>query len=163
MPAAIRGNVFEANSTAIQNLSTQTLQASGNYWGTTDSVAIGELLEGAVDWLPFLDSDPSATVTAVGAASAPAAFGLERSSPNPCKGAARISFDVPVREDIRIDLYDALGRHLRALVSAEYDPGRYTVFWDGRDSDGDAVGSGLYLYRMTAGAFVRAGKMALIR
>ena len=163
VPPAIRGNVFEANSTAIQNLSAQTLQASGNYWGTTDSVAIGEQLEGAVEWLPFLDSDPSATVIAAGAASAPAEFGLERSSPNPFNGSARISFAVPVREDIRIDLYDTLGRHVRALVSAAYEPGRYTVFWDGRDSDGDAVGSGLYLYRMTAGAFVSAGKMAVIR
>ena len=157
VPAAIRGNVFEDNSTAIQNLSSQTLVASGNYWGAADSAAIAEQLDGDIDWVPALDSDPSATAVSVAAEPAPREFALDRSSPNPFNGSARLSFDVPVREVIQIDLYDILGQHLRTLVSAEHDPGRYATFWDGRDGDGRSVGTGLYLYRMRAGDFVEHG------
>ena len=62
-------------------------------------------------------------------------------------------------------VYDVLGRRVRALYSGEtLTVGHYRTSWNGRDDEGRSVASGVYLYRLTAGAdFTAVGRMALIR
>ena len=164
IPEDIRGNSFVDNTTAVENLSSQTLTAQGNFWGTADSAAIAEQLLGPVEWMPFLAAEPSATaVGEKGSDSVPVRFAISYSSPNPFNSETTVTFELPSRVDVRIDVYDILGRHVRTLVSEALDPGRFATAWDGRDENGDAAGSGTYIYRMTAGAFAHSGKMALLR
>jgi flagellar hook assembly protein FlgD len=49
------------------------------------------------------------------------------------------------------------------LVDESHGPGRYTRTWNGTDGDGRTVPSGVYLYRMTAGAIEAGNKMLLLR
>ena len=43
------------------------------------------------------------------------------------------------------------------------EPWKYTATWDGRDETGQAVGSGVYLFRMSAGHFVHTRRLAVLK
>lgn len=66
-----------------------------------------------------------------------------------------------VRSEVRI--HDVGGRLIRTLDAEPTGVGRVTIHWDGRDQRGHPVGSGLYLYRVTAGADVRSGRLVVMR
>jgi flagellar hook assembly protein FlgD len=62
-----------------------------------------------------------------------------------------------------VRIYDAAGRLVRTLVDGARPAGRYSELWDGLDSRGGAVASGIYFYRLDAGAFTQTKKMVLLR
>ena len=99
------------------------------------------------------------------AAETPSEFRLRGNWPNPFNANTTIAFDVPGTAPVRLAVYDLLGRRVRVLHSGEVlTAGRHRTSWDGLDEKGRPVASGVYLYRLTAGAdFTAAGRMALIR
>ena len=158
MPMAIRGNTFANNTTAIENLSAEELNAQDNYWSGADSAAIAAQIEGAVAWVPFLTEEGASKALAL-----PADFALHPAYPNPFNAEVALSFDLPQAAAVALVLYDALGRPVRHLVDGSLAAGRYRFAWDGRDRDGRAVASGIYFYRLTADSFVAVGRLALVR
>ena len=60
-------------------------------------------------------------------------------------------------------IYDMLGQHVRTLVNQSQPAGRYAITWDGRNEQGEAIASGLYIYQLRAGTFTQARRMALVR
>lgn len=86
----------------------------------------------------------------------PERFALLQSYPNPFRERATITYDVPENRttglDVRLVVYDALGRRVRTLVDGRRFPGRFTVVWDGTDASGQPVAPGLYLCRFTTDA-----------
>ncbi len=60
--------------------------------------------------------------------------------------------------DVKITVYDILGREVAVLVNERKQPGSYEVSFDGR-----GLASGVYIYRMTAGTFTKSLKMLLIK
>jgi flagellar hook assembly protein FlgD len=74
-----------------------------------------------------------------------------------------IRYDVAQAGRVRLTIYNALGQPIRQLVDAVQAVGRYTVQWDGRDDRGQAVASGIYLYRLEAGGFASMQRMVLVR
>jgi flagellar hook assembly protein FlgD len=55
------------------------------------------------------------------------------------------------------------GQKLRTLVNERKAVGAYTVEWDGKDQFGKAAASGVYFYRLEAGAFVQTRKMLFMK
>jgi predicted lipoprotein with Yx(FWY)xxD motif len=94
---------------------------------------------------------------------APEAAYLRQNYPNPFNPTTRIAFglSVPGRASLRI--YDAAGRLVRVLVEGARPAGAYAETWDGRDSRGAAVASGIYFYRLAAPGFDETKKMAIMR
>jgi hypothetical protein len=91
-----------------------------------------------------------------------------RWSPNPFNPSVTLRFAVPAAggsatQPVRIEIYDPRGRRVRTLVDDERAPGRYRVVWDGRNTRGIALGSGVYLYRVRAGKETLSGKLTLLR
>ena len=74
-----------------------------------------------------------------------------------------LSFALPRSSYVRLSIFDLAGRHVRTGVDETRSPGRHTVIWEGVDGEGRAVASGVYLYRMEAGSFVRTRRMVLSR
>jgi len=70
---------------------------------------------------------------------------------------------VPLQSRIRITIYNALGREIRSLVDEIKQPGQYEIMWDGRDSTGSAVTSGLYFCRIENGESSRMIKLTLLK
>jgi predicted lipoprotein with Yx(FWY)xxD motif len=93
----------------------------------------------------------------------PRASYLAQNYPNPFNPTTRITFGLSAPGHVSLRIYDAAGRLVRALVDEERPVGRYEESWDGRDSGGRAVASGIYFYRLVAGGFEETKKMALMR
>jgi hypothetical protein len=93
----------------------------------------------------------------------PAATRLAQNFPNPFNPTTRIEFDLAAPGLVRLRIYDAAGRLVRSLVDESMPAGRYVRLWDGRDARGSAVASGIYFYRLDAGAYTQTRKMVLLR
>jgi flagellar hook assembly protein FlgD len=63
----------------------------------------------------------------------------------------------------RLTVYDALGREIAVLADGFLSAGNHEVRWNGRDSHGNPVSSGVYLYRLEAGGNAETKKMMLVR
>ncbi|MFC1509700.1 SBBP repeat-containing protein [Candidatus Omnitrophota bacterium] len=90
---------------------------------------------------------------------------LSHNSPNPFNPVTTIGYDIPdgVTGTISLKVYDTRGALIRTLVDGVRSPGRYSSTWNGRDTNGKRVSSGVYLYRLQAGDFTESKKMILVR
>ena len=78
----------------------------------------------------------------------PLAFDLKGNTPNPFNAATRIDYSIPEAGRIDLGIYDINGRLTRRLVEGKSASGRHSSVWNGRDENGDAVSSGIYLVRL---------------
>jgi hypothetical protein len=90
-------------------------------------------------------------------------YALEQNYPNPFKAVTSIRFVLPSNERVAVRVYDLQGKLVRTLADGMFSRGPQTVSWDGRDSAGRSVGSGLYFYQLKAGKFRATKKMILLR
>jgi predicted lipoprotein with Yx(FWY)xxD motif len=102
-------------------------------------------------------------VTGTDTPKAPDASYLAQNYPNPFNPTTRIAFGLSAPAHVSLRIYDAAGRLVRALVNEERRAGKYEESWDGRDSNGRSVASGIYFYRLNAGPFESTKKMILVR
>ncbi len=95
----------------------------------------------------------------------PRAFGLEQNYPNPFNPHTDISFTISEEAQGKVELavFSVRGQKVRTLLSGERRRGRYTITWDGRNERGEALPSGIYLYRLTAGGETLTRKMMLAK
>jgi hypothetical protein len=93
----------------------------------------------------------------------PLAFGLDPNYPNPFNPSTNISYTLSAAGQVRLEVYNTLGRHVITLVEGYQPSGTYTVTWDGRNESGSGVPSGVYLYRLQAGAETALRKMTLMK
>jgi hypothetical protein len=88
---------------------------------------------------------------------------VEQNYPNPFNPSTVIRFSVPRATQVSVTVYDMTGREIIRLMSDDVEAGYYTVTWDGKNSKGVAVGSGTYLYVVTAGWYREVKKMVLLK
>jgi len=97
----------------------------------------------------------------------PRAFFLFQNYPNPFNSTTLIRYHLPAvscqLSAISLKIYNILGEEVRTLVEKEQVSGYYSVVWDGKDSLGKDVSSGVYLYRLEAGEFTATRRMVLLR
>ena len=94
----------------------------------------------------------------------PRHYALFANFPNPFNPATSIEYALPEAAQVELVVYDLLGQKVRTLVAAQQQgAGYYRLRWDGRDSMGRAVASGVYLYRLVTPEFVQTRKMTLIK
>ena len=79
----------------------------------------------------------------------PAAFDLKQNYPNPFNPETAIEYHLPESGEVSLVIYDLTGREVRKLVRGLKPAGIHKVLWNGRDESGDAVGSGMYFYRIS--------------
>jgi hypothetical protein len=93
----------------------------------------------------------------------PLVFDLADNMPNPCKRFTLINYQLPKAVHTTLEIYDASGRLVRTLVDDTKQPGFYAVSWDGKDRNSSNLPSGIYFYRLEAGAYNATKKMLLLR
>lgn len=88
--------------------------------------------------------------------------------PNPFNPNTTISFEVgnkagdsPVA--VNITVYNIRGQAVATLIDEKMPPGQYSVQWNGRDSSGNEVGSGIYFYTLQTADITMARKMMLVK
>ncbi|NNF05062.1 MAG: T9SS type A sorting domain-containing protein [Rhodothermales bacterium] len=90
--------------------------------------------------------------------SVPAAFVLKQNYPNPFNPTTRIEFDVTSAGSATLEVFDVLGRKVRTLLDGNVSVGTQTVSFNAT-----GLPSGLYIYRLSAGADVQTRKMLLMK
>ncbi len=88
----------------------------------------------------------------------PHQFMLAQNYPNPFNPTTGITYQVSGVSAVTLTVYDILGREVALLVNEKKAPGVYRV-----EFDGTGLASGVYIYRMTAGTYVQARKMLLLK
>ncbi len=90
-------------------------------------------------------------------------FQLKQNYPNPFNPSTTIQFTVKNAGQVKLAIYDLLGKEIRSLVNESLSQGSYTTSWDGRDNTGSVVPSGVYIYQIETGAYKNSKKLSLIR
>ena len=104
-----------------------------------------------------------ATHLGSGVAKLPKTVSLFQNNPNPFNAATKISFYLPEKSDVKLEVYTIDGKRVRTLASGEFNMGMHTLVWDGTDDSGEEVPSGVYLYKLTAGKVTRTMKMMMVK
>ncbi len=92
----------------------------------------------------------------------PASFALMQNQPNPFHGTTTIRFALPVGAEVRLEVFDVQGRRVATLAQGQWEAGYHAVEWRQRSENGRRVEPGVYLYRLTAGAFRDQRKLVLL-
>jgi hypothetical protein len=96
-------------------------------------------------------------------ATLPTNFSLKQNFPNPFNPATLIEFSVPQTQHVTLEIFNVLGEHVTTLVNRYLTTGNYSVTWNGDDSKGNVVTSGVYFYRLSAGEFSQTRKMMMVK
>lgn len=88
----------------------------------------------------------------------PEGFSLSQNYPNPFNPVTHINFSIPKTGNVKIFVYDALGKQAAELINGEYNAGVYKV-----DFDTDNFSSGIYFYKIQAEGFTQIKKMVLAK
>ncbi|MBN1293760.1 MAG: T9SS type A sorting domain-containing protein [Candidatus Latescibacteria bacterium] len=93
----------------------------------------------------------------------PESFSPITTYPNPFNPSTTIEFTLPESGFASIFIYSLAGQKIRELAANFLTAGTHTLSWDGKDTNGNAVSSGIYIYRFQAGDYVKTGKMVMVR
>ncbi len=93
----------------------------------------------------------------------PNEFKLNNNYPNPFNPTTVISYDLPTKAKVKLEVYNVLGQHIKTLIDEEQTAGQYEVVWDSNNQNGSRVASGVYFYRLKADSFIQSKKMILLK
>ncbi len=127
----------------------RTVFMSAAFEGVSDAAADpnnqATLMGRILDWLV-----PSTSVGVEPVVEAGIALQLGQNAPNPFEKDTALRFAIPTSGPVNLSVFDVAGRRVTTLVDRALEAGSHTITWDGRDADGGAVSSGVYLYRLEA-------------
>jgi hypothetical protein len=93
----------------------------------------------------------------------PERFVLLQNYPNPFNPVTNIEFVIPEPARVKLEIYNILGKKIITLVDKKLSAGYKIVEWDGKDSQGNEVSTGIYFYKLKAGDFTQTKKMVLLK
>ena len=152
-------NLLEASRIDLTSQKWQVVEISKDEFGragTVESVIFAGNFSGTfyLDDICLVVAEPPSSVTAVTeerAAMLPPSFTLDQNHPNPFNSATVIRFALPTTADVDLAIFNLAGQRVATLANGIRPVGSYTLRWDGRDDDGRALASGVYLYRGRTG------------
>jgi M6 family metalloprotease-like protein len=83
--------------------------------------------------------------------------------PNPFNPSVKVNYDLPERMDVSMIVYDIAGREVARLAQGEQAAGHHQVQWNGEDSSGNPVSTGVYFCRLKAGEISQTMKMVYLK
>jgi hypothetical protein len=121
--------------------------------GGTDGLPVGDL-----NWFPDIKTGVERTNGEV-----PTEFRLYHAYPNPFNPQVNIKFQIARASDVKLTVHNVLGQQVKVLANKKLTAGSHTVTWDGTDSYGKLVPSGIYFYTLQAGSLNQTRKMVLAK
>jgi hypothetical protein len=125
-------------------------------FSVADSAGNEYLFHGAV-WVTLRYKSIESGINTAGC-EVPGEYALLQNYPNPFNPTTGVRFQVPGVSDVKLVVYDLLGREVAVLVNEKKAPGSYEVRFDA-----SGMASGVYFYRLTAGDFVNTRKLVVLR
>jgi hypothetical protein len=139
---------------------------------TDNNCAWGDYVFPMDEWqkdppLPLEDYDPESvciSLTSVDDGVIPMDFYISENYPNPFNPTTSIDFGIPSDLNVQINIYNIIGQQVAFIDQGLLSPGSYTVTWNGKDTFGNFVPSGVYFYEIKAGEqFQKIKKMTLLK
>jgi hypothetical protein len=94
----------------------------------------------------------------------PFEYALYQNYPNPFNPTTNITYQIKEKSNVTLEIYDILGRRIASVINnVVQDPGQHIVTWNGTNSFGIKVASGIYIYRIRARDFISSKKMILLK
>ncbi|MFC1628183.1 kelch repeat-containing protein [Gemmatimonadota bacterium] len=93
----------------------------------------------------------------------PTDFALLQNYPNPFNGETIIRFQLPAEQRVQLYIYNIRGQRVATIVDERMEAGYHRVTWQGRNDDGQRVGSGIYIYLIQAGPNRQSKKLTYIK
>ncbi|MCX5753123.1 MAG: T9SS type A sorting domain-containing protein [Candidatus Krumholzibacteria bacterium] len=93
----------------------------------------------------------------------PADYYLAGNYPNPFNPVTTIRFGLPAAGEVELSIYNVLGQRILVLAKGRYEAGNHVMSWNGLDTNGRAVSSGIYFYRLRSGKYEQTRKMLLLK
>ncbi len=90
-------------------------------------------------------------------------YDLAQNFPNPFNPITTIRYALPEVGTVQLTIYDLRGRLVRRFTIDNQGPGQFDVDWNGTNSKGEVVGSGVYLCRLESGEYVETIKMVFLK
>ncbi len=128
---------------------------------STEGLPVGDL-----NWFPDKKAEWEKMQTAIGDdenATVVKEFTLKQNYPNPFNPTTTIKFSLKKSGYIKLAIYDIVGNEIKTLVEGKKPVGEYEVTWNGTDSRGAKVASGLYFYRLESKNYKQTRKMLIIK
>ncbi|MBC8185075.1 T9SS type A sorting domain-containing protein [candidate division KSB1 bacterium] len=95
--------------------------------------------------------------------STPEKYLLEQNYPNPFNPITKIKFHLPKEGFISLSIYNLMGQKIKNLVEKKLPFGIYEKIWDGTNSAGKKVASGIYIYKLKTGSYSCSKKLILTK
>lgn len=156
-------NIFLPNAREFQFIGSVMPNSEDNIVHVTDSLGIsykgsmkytwmmlGATIDGKIYGTKLAVKDEQNTI--------PASFALFQNYPNPFNPLTRISFDLPKKNFVSLQIFDVLGRSVATLVNEERAAGRHSLYWDASSS-----ASGTYIAVLRSGSYWSTKKLLLLR
>ncbi|MGE5498474.1 MAG: FlgD immunoglobulin-like domain containing protein [Syntrophothermus sp.] len=127
-------------------------KTSPAYTGGTDGKPVG-----AQRWsqVTAVEKVPSGIISS---------YTLDQNYPNPFNPSTKITYAVPENAIVTLSIYNSLGQEIARLINgSSQNSGRYSVTWNGKDSFGRSVSSGIYFYQLKANNTLITKKMQMIK
>ena len=93
----------------------------------------------------------------------PDAFALSQNYPNPFNPSTNIRFSLPTEQRVKLQVFDVTGSLVKTILDEAISAGNREAAWDGTNTAGAKVASGMYLYRIQAGNFTAVKKMVMLK
>jgi len=93
----------------------------------------------------------------------PNTFLLEQNYPNPFNPETTLHYYLPKQSFVNISIYDMFGREIKNLIKTTQEMGQWSIKWNATNNDGKIVSGGIYFYKIQAGAYLKTGKMTLLK
>jgi hypothetical protein len=121
----------------------------------SDVTAAHLIIERSLDWFAPISGDGPGPVVL--------RLDLAQNAPNPFESETVIRYQLPARSDVSLTIYDTAGRAIRTLVDDQQPAGYQSTIWDGKNSTGQLVGSGVYFCKLNVGNENLTRTMTILR
>ena len=151
---------------ALTNPDGQTIIDTLSFSAQIEDVSFGRFPDGSSQWItmsPTPGSSNTQGLSTINSIMIPVQYFLHPNYPNPFNPITSFVYDLPRHSQVRISIYNTLGHEIKTLVNRQQEYGSYTVHWDGTDTYGNKVSSGIYLYHLNANSFNQTRRMILLK
>ena len=93
----------------------------------------------------------------------PLRYQLHQNYPNPFNPVTNISYDLKDAGDVKIEIFNILGRQVRQYTFQNQAGGYYSLQWEGKDGENKNISAGVYIYSLTVNNFRQYRKMVLLK
>jgi len=154
---SLKGNIIQSGEGAIINfLTSVSSQLNGKQPFQIENIILVDM-----NFQPiiFTDIDEFGSKQNI----IPNGYSLSQNYPNPFNSGTEISYSLPKSEKVNLSIYNLLGENIITLINKKQSTGHYHINWNGKNTIGDIVPSGIYLYRLVSNEFCSTKKLTIIK